>query len=259
MEKIVEEMTTSEGARSVASAVNANGRELLEKLMDEYGFIVWILAALVALFAILSIVTYVIRSLTYGAISKSRGLKNSWLAWFPVGWSWVLGNIARDADKKNGITRKWSSALVWQELIIYAVAVFAGAASAFLAFSLVNGDITIRSFLLVSVFSWLISFVGAMFGVLFIISNSICTYKMFETIVPDKALKYMTLSILVPVAYPVLLLKCRDAVMPKPVAPAAPVRMAAPAPVQQTPDVPVAQAKPVQNSLADTNNDTPSV
>ena len=38
----------------------------------------------------------------------------------------------------------------------------------------------------------------------------ICTFKLFESTVPEKAVKYLILSILVPLASPICLFRCRN-------------------------------------------------
>ena len=50
---------------------------------------------LVLLFAMaLSMATYVLHSLGLHTIAKRREIRNSWLAWIPMGNLWILGNIS---------------------------------------------------------------------------------------------------------------------------------------------------------------------
>ena len=81
---------------------------------------------LVAYFAIFAfaILCYVLESLGLYTIAKRRGLNNPWLAWIPVGNTWILGLIGdKDGEKRNGKDAKLRVWLLVLPLIVCGLAV----------------------------------------------------------------------------------------------------------------------------------------
>lgn len=61
---------------------------------------------------VLGLLNYIFTSLAYVRISKRRGIKAGWLAWFPVLRYYIYGKVANDHDKRNGVDRKWHIAML---------------------------------------------------------------------------------------------------------------------------------------------------
>ena len=70
-----------------------------------------------------------------------------------------------------------------------------------------HGDAAIIVLLIIGCILFAASLAAA---VAYIICQYICLFKIFESTVPEKAVKYLLLSILVPLAYPICLMKCRN-------------------------------------------------
>ena len=58
------------------------------------GIIVLIVLMVLMVVTALAVICYIFQSLGLQAIAKSRGIRNSWLAWLPVTWMWILGSIS---------------------------------------------------------------------------------------------------------------------------------------------------------------------
>jgi hypothetical protein len=65
-----------------------------------------------------------------------------------------------------------------------------------------------------------------------LICDGICRYMLFDFLVPEKAIKYMLLSYMVPFAYPICLFLCRNSTVGVPVSEVSPPSYEPPA----TPD-----------------------
>lgn len=162
----------------------------------------------------IGIASYIIQSLALQGIAKRRGINNPWLSWIPVANTWIIGSIADEYDNRNGIKRKWRVLLLTLSIIIVAIAVlFYIAMIAFvvsMAFSGMADYMTEEQtigFVLV-LYAGIIPL--ALCAFLSEFCTYICIFKIFESSVPEKAVKYFILSFLVPLALPICLIKCKD-------------------------------------------------
>ena len=72
----------------------------------------------------LIIAAYVLRSIGLYAIAKRRGISNPWLAWIPVGQSWILGCISDQYQHvAHGQQKSKRKALLWLDLLTTVVGV----------------------------------------------------------------------------------------------------------------------------------------
>ena len=167
--------------------------------MEEMGIVFALFAVLIYLLLLgCAIVSYVLTSLAYYKIAKRRGIANAWLSWIPVANSWIIGKVANEYDKRNGYDRPWHKALL--TFCIIGSSGFALSYGMFLVniiktamnFDYGHYDINVASF-------W-ISYIGiiifAVVVTVFSMLSVICTYKTFESTVPEKALKYIVLYFL---------------------------------------------------------------
>ncbi len=178
-------------------------------------FFIIIILVYLFLFAYL-IFSYVMTSLSLMTIAKRRGIQNPWLAWIPIGNYWILGAITSEYDSRNGIKRRWDKALLTLGIIAGAcVAVFFIAMIIIVIFmigsqerpslfdanigALVAGILFFVAYIALILCSIAVSFVAL-----------VCYYKLFESTVPEKALKYFLLSMLCPFAAPICLFLCRN-------------------------------------------------
>ena len=165
------------------------------------------------LFGIL-IATYILQSLSLHTLARRRGIASPWLAWLPYGNYWIIGSLARDYDKQNNIQRRWDKTLLTLSivfsasyLIIYFAVIFGTLITMLNMDAATMPEETAVAIVLV-VFS---AFIPIMIiATALQIITYICFFKIFESTVPDKALKYFLLSLLLPLAQPICLFLCRN-------------------------------------------------
>jgi len=150
----------------------------------------------------IGIASYVLSSLGLYTIADRRGIRNAWLAWVPIGNTWLLGSISDQYQyvTKGKVTNRRKILLA---LNIGLVAVYIG---------------------------WIIAMIGAMFSemigatLLFIVLGwllfmavwvTICVflymsyYDLFRSCQPSNAVLYLVLSILISVTLPFFVFFCR--------------------------------------------------
>lgn len=141
---------------------------LAEGLMAMVGaaLVLVILTAIAA-----GVVVYVLQALALQTMAKRRGIANAWLAWVPVGSSWLLGAIADDINARRGKKTSYGILL----LVVTAAGMGAG-------FSL-----------------FLIPFLGlfsGLFSVAVMVVYYIALYEVYRDYAPRNAVLYLVLSIL---------------------------------------------------------------
>lgn len=169
----------------------------------------------------IAIANYVMTALGLQKIATRRQIPNPWMAWLPYARSWLIGNIADEYDGRNGFRRKWRVVLLTLSLITVGMAVimyvvlFAGIfATAFkITYSntFVSSDV-IGFFIAIYVTVILLSLVAVAQS----FCQAICIYKIFESTVPEKSVKYLLFYLLVPLGGAICLLKCKDKGYPQP-------------------------------------------
>lgn len=162
------------------------------------------------------IAVYVVNSIGLSRAAKQNGVKNTWLAWIPVAKSWLLGSTAQAIDAKRGINRKWGKILL--ALYIVAYAIYIPAYLGFFVYTFIQSmtygpvtygsDFVLGGFAVALVLFYCVMFVSCLVLMVAGSAQLICIYKIFENFVPEKSFKYFVLSLLVPMAYGVCLMKC---------------------------------------------------
>lgn len=163
--------------------------------------------------------SYIMTAWSIQSIGKQRGMHNNWLAWIPVASDWVLGKIADEYDGRNGIKRKWAKALLTLEIIFlvgfgvaYLLMIVMLVMMSLQMENSVSAEMTGSMFtIFVVVYAAMI--VAVLPGCAFAACKMVCLYKVFESVVPKKSLKYFILSMIVPLAQPICLMLCRKKVM----------------------------------------------
>lgn len=163
-----------------------------------------------------SIAGYVLTALSFQTIAKRRQIPNAWLAWLPVANYWIVGRIADDYDRKNGMNRKWGTLLLIFS-IISTVSIFAvfGSLIFFVIVAAANSslygtDIASSGIIITIILIYLILIAYILAITVLTCLCMICIFKIFESTVPEKAVKYLLLYILVPFAAPICLFKIRN-------------------------------------------------
>ena len=161
----------------------------------------------------LGVASYIMNSLSLYTIANRRLIKNSWLSWIPIANSWIQGSIADDYDERNGIKRKWRIVLLTLSLISH-VGIIIAHVVLILSLGVMAVGTSYIEPELIEILKPFLAFYGILFLVVLVagalqMCKTICLYKIFESTVPKKSLKYMLLSLLVPLAESICLMKCR--------------------------------------------------
>ena len=163
---------------------------------------------------LIGIASYIMNAVAFQRIASKRLIKNAWLAWIPIANSWIIGSIADEYDEKNGIKRRWRAVLLVLSLISRGgiVAGYVGmvASGVMMSMQLDIMDTEFSNFIGGFLGAYVLLIVAAVVASAQNICNMICLYKTFESTVPEKSVKYILLSLLVPLAKSICLLKCRN-------------------------------------------------
>ena len=189
-------------------------------VMDEEEMLILMVGILLVAYLFLigvGIASYIMNSIALQKIASRRLISNAWLAWIPVASSWLIGSIADEYDGKNGIKRKWRVVLLTLSLIsivgivIGYVGLVVGLVSMSMQTDFMEADHTgLMGMIGMFIGAYVVLLVAAVIASAQGICNTICLYKIFESTVPEKSVKYLLLSLLVPLAQSICLLKCRN-------------------------------------------------
>ncbi len=214
--------------------------------------------AILGVIWLISIASYVLQSLSLYTIAKRRCIKKPWLAWLPVGYSWILGSIADQYRyvTKGQVTARRKALLVLEILsVVLTVAFFAllfdmiGDILAFGAYALYP-DALIGDLLGTFFGAWLCIMVANGLKIAILVISYVAEYDLYRSCEPKNAVLYLVLGIVIFITRPIFMIisSRKDNGMPprKPQSAAAP-QYAQPAPVAAQPaPVAVPQPQPVQ-------------
>ena len=174
--------------------------------------IILIIYLVILLFAsIFGIISYILTSLGTYTIANRRGIKNAWLAWIPVGSTWIMGCIS---DQYQQVAKGKNTRRRITLLVTYAVTMGAsfivGVISGILEF--VPDAMVLAIVMLVVALAML--GVAIAYSVLFYF----CLYDLYASCKPESGVLYIVLTILVSITTPFLIFSCRnkDQGMPAP-------------------------------------------
>lgn len=162
------------------------------------------------------ILDYVFRSIALQKIAKRRGIAKPWLAWIPCGNFWIIGRIADEYDARNGIKRRWGRLLLVLSittisiLIISLICLFYILISMAVKSNIYDSTSVLYQYIPAVIVFYLIMFISVFAAWILQFLSAICVYKIFESTNPVKAVKYMVLYILVPLAGGICLFLCRN-------------------------------------------------
>lgn len=164
-----------------------------------------------------AIANYVMISLSLYKLAQRRLINNPWLSWIPIGSDWIMGCLADEYNARNNLKSNWRVALLTLMLLfvgIYMVSYIVLMIWCFVmiiqssAYPYTEPDIA--QFLVV----FFSAYSGLLLSFVFAYATSICRsisiLKIFESTVPEKSTKYLLLSILVPLACAICLMKCKN-------------------------------------------------
>lgn len=168
----------------------------------------------------IGLASYIMNALALHKIADRRQIPNPWMAWLPFASDWLIGSIVDDYDGRNGIKRKWRVTLLTLSLVsvIGVVVAYVGMVVGMLSlmFQYSDTEPPVGPTLAFVGVIYIILIVFAIFATAKSFCQAICIYKIFESTVPKKAVKYLLLYLLVPLAGPLCLLRCKDKGYPYP-------------------------------------------
>lgn len=154
------------------------------------------------------IADYVLKALALQSLAKRRNISKPWLAWIPIASVWTLGSIADEYDSKNGIKRKWRLTLIIPILIILAAAIVFVSITTILSITTNLTDYYPETAIFIFIYiSYLVILSAAM---VYMACYTICLYKLYESTVPEKSVKYLLFTLLIPLGGAVCLMKSKD-------------------------------------------------
>lgn len=214
--------------------------------MDLDFFFIWYLLYY-GVVLLISLAAYILQSLSLYTIAKRRCIKKPWLAWLPVGYSWILGSIADQYRYvKMGQVKNKRKALLVLEIV---AAILGIVCSVLIGKFLVqvieyaryaNTMFTVDPTLEIEV----VGTFFAMTGVALLLSgikiastvvSYVALYDLYRSCEPKNAVLYLVLSIIIGITRPVFMIVCckKDGGMPPRKPQPAPVAVPQPQPVQE--------------------------
>lgn len=175
------------------------------------GALVGVLLLVLMLVLAFSLVLYIFKAIGMYSIAKRRGLRNAWLAWIPVGNSWILGSISDQyqyvARGNVQNRRKLLLGLAIAMAVCGGASVPAGLAS---VWETVNyyGDSAGVALSGVGL-GVILGMAGSVIGIVNLVFEYICLYNLYVSCRPDEAVLFLVLSIVLPVTMPFFVFSCR--------------------------------------------------
>ena len=179
-----------------------------------------ILLGVLAVALLVSVIFWIISSLSLQSIARRRGIRNAWLAWVPIGNQWILGSIADQYQHliQGKITSRRKILLILS-LVSMLIGMCNGVFSAFLS----TGVLTEEEAGAVVLLSAIPNILGAGIGIATMVFYHICNYDFYRSCNPRNAVVFLVLGIVLPVCQPFFYFACRKKdlgmVVPRPVTP----------------------------------------
>ena len=151
--------------------------------------------------------SYILQSLGLYTIGERRGIRNSWLAWIPLGNLWLLGSISDQYQyvAKGRIKNRRKLMLGLEIALIVGCVIFFFLAIIGSILSASNGGTVVGGVLLILVGIFALGVASITLAVF----QYMCYYDLFRSCQPDNAVLHLILSIVFPVILPFLVFACR--------------------------------------------------
>ena len=183
-------------------------------------YVIMVLLLVISLEAALlafCVVAYVLEGKTLSAIARRRSIEKPWLAWVPVGSSWLLGAISDQYRYVvHGQVRNRRKLLPWLIAALYAViTVFFVILGIWMVASIsaavTSGEeaflsVYLRGFIAIYLFMLVYIGIGAVASVF----QYMAYYDLFRSCEPKKSLVYLLVSIFTAYPLPFFLYSCRN-------------------------------------------------
>lgn len=158
---------------------------------------------------ILVIVQYVLYALGLYDTARKRQIPHAWLAWVPLIGNWVLGAVVDYHSARRGQPRRWRTVMLWICIIIaasYVLMMVAMLSGAVVMGTMEHVETGAGFGYMLVILPLYLLLIGAC--VTYTFCHAVCLYKVYEEILPEKAVKYLLLSCLVPLAIGICMRRC---------------------------------------------------
>lgn len=165
-----------------------------------------------------SIAMYVLMSLGLYTIAKRRGIEHAWLAWLPVGSTWILGSIADHYRKvTRGERKNRRTVMVVLSAVVFLLAlivIFTMFGSVFelimdMEYGHYDEEEVVLEFIAGMFSSVGLSLLMSGAAIAMTVLQYICLYELFESCDPQNKTLYLLLSIFLGVSS-ILIFLCRS-------------------------------------------------
>lgn len=155
-----------------------------------------------------SVASYVLSAVGMYRISKRRGIHHEWLAWIPVGNSWLLGSIADHYQyvAKQKVTKRRKVLLILNLVLLGVSFAFAGVAVGIIAMiDSMTGDAGFALAIALFILAYIVV-LGLSIAIMVI--TYIAYYDLFRSSKPNNAVLFLVLGVLFNVTLPFFVFAC---------------------------------------------------
>ena len=155
------------------------------------------------------LVSYVLNAVGMYRIAKRRGIHHAWLAWIPVGNSWLLGSISDHYQyiAKQKITGRRKSLLILSIISIVLSGVVVAGATMIFSFTTGPADLMGSGVLLIGLL--VVAYLALIgLGIAIMVVGFIAYYDLFQSCKPNSAVVFLVLGILFSVLLPFFVFAC---------------------------------------------------
>lgn len=165
-----------------------------------------ILLGVLAVALLVSVIFWIISSLSLQSIARRRGIRNAWLAWVPIGNQWILGSIADQYQHliQGKITSR-RKILLWLGLANFVVSVIGGILSGVIGATAQTEE----QMMVFSVVNLVSSLGGMALGITALVFCHMSNYDLYRSCDPKNAVTFLVLGIIFPITQPFFYLSCR--------------------------------------------------
>ena len=171
---------------------------------------------ILSLVSIFSGLQYILTSIGLYVMAKNRGIKAPILAWIPIGNVWIIGSLADFFDSLEGKNKNWKKVLMTLALItlgLFALFLLIYFSVFVVVFGVMDSGAPQGIFVVMMVILAIALYGVLILGTVMATTHSmvliICVYKIYEAMVPERSVKYLLISLLVPAGQGFCLFACR--------------------------------------------------
>lgn len=170
-----------------------------------------VLLGIVAGLMLFVLVMYILERWGLHKLAKDRQIRHGWLAWFPLGYDWIMGSIADHYHYvAKGHIRGRRKTLLGLYLAIFVLVLVQIGCYVFYAAYMLNWfaiDFLVATQLYLV--AELIRLAIAVLSLILMIHRYIALHDLYASCEPDGATAYLVISILLPVTEPFFVFSCR--------------------------------------------------